>query len=91
MELDLFYCQFIEKTQFCIAPKDVPSEDSIRFARKDFRKIYIEISNVCNLKCSFCPQSSLARSAEFMAEDFFHDLVKQVSPIFLLLIILTVY
>ena len=46
---------------------------------RKFRKIYIEISNVCNLKCSFCPQSSLARQEEFMQADFFRSLVKQLS------------
>ncbi|WDE96999.1 radical SAM protein [Lentisphaera profundi] len=50
------------------------------YPRKKFRKIYIEISNVCNLKCSFCPQTDLQRQSDFMTVDFFHSLVKQVSP-----------
>lgn len=50
------------------------------YTRKKFRKVYIEISNVCNLKCSFCPQTYLQRESEFMQADFFESLVKQVSP-----------
>jgi radical SAM protein with 4Fe4S-binding SPASM domain len=50
------------------------------YPRKKFRKVYIEISNVCNLKCSFCPQTYLQRESDFMKADFFESLVKQVSP-----------
>lgn len=50
------------------------------YPRKKFRKVYIEISNLCNLKCSFCPQTYLQRESEFMKADFFRSLVKQVSP-----------
>ncbi len=36
---------------------------------KKFKKIYVEITNVCNLKCDFCPRST--RKAAFMSlEDF---------------------
>ena len=42
-----------------------------------FRKVYCEISNSCNLKCSFCPQSSLKRPTEFMQPELFESIVKQ--------------
>ena len=45
-----------------------------------FRKVYIEISNSCNLKCDFCPQSSLKRPTHFMEMDLFDSLVKQIQP-----------
>ena len=34
---------------------------------KKFRKIYIEITNVCNLKCSFC--SEVTKKRRFMTKD----------------------
>ncbi len=29
---------------------------------KRFRKIYVEITNICNMNCSFCPESSRAKA-----------------------------
>ena len=46
-----------------------------------FRKVYCEISNSCNLKCSFCPQSSLKRPTEFMDMELFESIVKQIQPL----------
>ena len=45
-----------------------------------FRKVYCEISNSCNLKCDFCPQSSLKRPTHFMEKSLFESIVKQVQP-----------
>ena len=39
---------------------------------KRFRKIYLEISNICNLKCSFCPGTK--RQPHAMTEDEFRHL-----------------
>ena len=36
---------------------------------KRFRKVYLEISNVCNLRCSFCPGTE--RAAHFMTVEEF--------------------
>lgn len=43
-----------------------------------FKKIYIEITNVCNLNCSFCAKNK--RPASFMSEAQFHYLLKQIKP-----------
>ena len=45
---------------------------------KRFRKIYVEISNICNLKCSFCPgtKSKPAR----MAPEQFAALLPKLTP-----------
>ena len=36
---------------------------------KKFRKIYIEITNICNMHCSFCPETKRAK-ATMSVEDF---------------------
>ncbi len=43
-----------------------------------FNKIHIEISNICNLQCSFCPE--VIRSKKLMDLDLFESIVKQVAP-----------
>lgn len=43
---------------------------------RNFKKVYIEISNVCNLKCDFCPQTS--RKPEFMNIDTFSKILDQI-------------
>lgn len=44
---------------------------------KRFKKVYIEITSACNLKCDFCPQTK--RKAEFMDLQFFNHILKEVS------------
>ncbi len=41
-----------------------------------FKRIYIEITNVCNLKCSFCPGSG--REPGFISEENFKDTLNQI-------------
>lgn len=41
-----------------------------------FRKIYIEITNVCNLKCKFCPDTN--RKKEYMDLEKFEEIIKKV-------------
>lgn len=43
-----------------------------------FRKIYVEISNICNLKCSFCPGTK--RMPQIMQEDAFASLLPKLRP-----------
>lgn len=43
-----------------------------------FRKIYLEISNVCNLDCSFCPGTR--RQKHIMQEDVFLALLPRLRP-----------
>ncbi|KGK89548.1 radical SAM/SPASM domain-containing protein [Clostridium sp. HMP27] len=45
---------------------------------KKFKKFYIEITNVCNLACSFCPQTQ--RKSEFMSIKTFQKILDQIRP-----------
>ena len=46
---------------------------------KKFRKVHIEITNICNLKCSFCPPKHLPNQT--MSLEKFDDLNKQVKEV----------
>lgn len=45
---------------------------------KRFNKIYVEISNVCNLSCSFCPK--LKRAKRIMTPDEFTHVCDSIRP-----------
>jgi len=45
---------------------------------KRFRKVYLEISNICNLHCSFCPGTK--RPLKTMTEDEFLLLIGKLKP-----------
>jgi radical SAM protein with 4Fe4S-binding SPASM domain len=45
---------------------------------KIFQKVHVEISNVCNLQCSFCPE--VVREKGFMSPDLFRRVLEQVAP-----------
>lgn len=44
--------------------------------KKRFNKIYLEITNICNLKCSFCPEGK--RKKEFINLENFEYIVSQI-------------
>ena len=43
-----------------------------------FRKVYLEISNICNLNCEFCPGTRRKKRA--MTEEDFHVLLPKLRP-----------
>ena len=45
---------------------------------KRLRKIYLEISNVCNLHCTFCPGTR--REKQFMTVEAFSSLLPKLRP-----------
>lgn len=47
-------------------------------SEKLFKKVYLEISNICNLKCSFCP--AVERGERQVAEAEFRQRLLKVSP-----------
>lgn len=44
-----------------------------------FYRIYIELTNICGLRCSFCPTKALPNTT--MALDFFESVVKEAKPL----------
>jgi radical SAM protein with 4Fe4S-binding SPASM domain len=46
---------------------------------KKFTKVNIEISNICNLQCSFCPE--VIRTKKMMDLSLFKDIIQQVAPL----------
>ncbi|MFA6093121.1 MAG: SPASM domain-containing protein [Elusimicrobiota bacterium] len=48
--------------------------DSKAVRERRLRKLFIEITDVCNLSCSFCPKT--ARKPEFMSERLFSKILK---------------
>ncbi len=44
-----------------------------------FKKIYIEITNICNLKCKFCPETS--RNKEFMSLENFEKIIRKINRV----------
>jgi radical SAM protein with 4Fe4S-binding SPASM domain len=45
---------------------------------KQFKKFYIEITNICNLACSFCPQTT--RQPKYMDLERFNKILDQIKP-----------
>lgn len=45
---------------------------------KKYKKVYIEITNICNLKCNFCP--STRRQLKYMNKEEFSNVISQVKP-----------
>ncbi len=46
---------------------------------KRFSKVNIEISNICNLQCSFCPE--VIRTKKLMDESLFEKVIREVAPL----------
>ena len=47
--------------------------------KKRFTKVNIEISNICNLQCSFCPE--VIREKQLMSLPLFRNIIQQVAPL----------
>ena len=45
---------------------------------KKFKKVYIEITNICNLSCSFCPKTKRKKSV--LSVDDFKKVLSEVKP-----------
>ena len=47
-------------------------------AMKRFQKVYLEISNLCNLRCGFCPGTR--RASGRMTEETFIQVLSRLAP-----------
>lgn len=47
--------------------------------RPRFNKVHVEISSICNLQCSFCPE--VIRDKKLMAPELFRRVIEQVAPL----------
>ncbi|MGL4773079.1 MAG: radical SAM protein, partial [Clostridium sp.] len=45
---------------------------------RKYKKIYIEITNVCNLSCRFCPLTT--RKKEFLNKEKFDYILNEIKP-----------
>lgn len=45
---------------------------------KKYKRVYIEITNVCNLDCHFCPKTS--RYKKFLTVNEFKHIIKEIKP-----------
>ena len=46
---------------------------------RKFKQIYVEITNICNLNCSFCPKNS--RPKKFITVEEFDTITDEISPL----------
>ena len=46
---------------------------------RKFKQVYVEITNICNLNCSFCPKNT--RPKRFMTIEEFDMIIDQISPL----------
>ena len=44
-----------------------------------FERIYIEVTNVCNFKCQFCPYSVMKRRRGYMSLDLLEKILDEIS------------
>lgn len=45
---------------------------------KRFKSVYIEITNICNLSCDFCPKTK--RKYKFMDKNEFNHIIEEIKP-----------
>jgi len=66
----------VEKKNLYMGFKEYNKDKSNNQKKTKFRKIYIEITNNCNLNCSFCSKVSKAR--KFMSTQEFEEILNKV-------------
>jgi MoaA/NifB/PqqE/SkfB family radical SAM enzyme len=56
-----------------------PPNATVPPPRKRFEKVYVEISNICNLQCDFCPE--VQREKDVMGVELFRRVIADVAPL----------
>lgn len=59
--------------------REVPAKESIGDFGVDF--IFVEITNVCNMHCQFCPSDQIARDRKFMDLEMFKKIIDQLAAL----------
>lgn len=57
----------------------VENEEPTHLTSKKFSRVYIEISNICNLQCDFCPE--VERNKKVMSFELFKEVIDQVKDL----------
>lgn len=52
---------------------------AVMHGKKQFNKVNVEISNICNLQCSFCPE--VIRTKALMDEALFETVICEIAPL----------
>jgi len=60
------------------APLGLKNHGVVALRMKRFKKVYIEITNICNLGCNFCPGTY--RPLEVMEEERFKRIISAIRP-----------
>jgi MoaA/NifB/PqqE/SkfB family radical SAM enzyme len=55
-----------------------PNPNASSFPKR-FKKVYIEISNICNLQCDFCPE--VEREKDVMGRELFERVIAEAAPL----------
>lgn len=69
------------RDSFCNRPRDIQPSNLLPlldYATPIFQNVVIETTTICNLRCSYCPNSTIGRPPEFMPDETFYRIIDSV-------------